>query len=256
MSRTTPLVWLLDVETYDFTFGSLKDLTVRGTVLMLSRQLWSLLYEDQLKSALIGPGFFKGVAKRGSVEIAFEHPLGALLFDPTEMRLDEPVPQVNIISPEVIDPFGKVEEKEVIGTIKSIISKRGNVIAYNTLAKVHPQGSIPKIYTVEEFVKKIKVRYISGKVRARFVVAGTNNPVYRGFKESLLSNLYKFTSKIKIMDVAGSKILPINDWDYLNDWTIVELAHTDYGEGKTAFKKEYFEMLDAIYKNQESYLFD
>ncbi len=256
MSRTTPLVWLIDVETYDFEYGSLKGLTVKGIVLILSRQLWSLLSDVKLKSALIGPGFFKGVAKRGSVEINFEHSIGALLFDPTEMRLDEPIPQVNIISPEVIDPFGKIEEKEVVSSIKTIISKRGNVIEYNTLAKIHPQGSIPKTYTVEEYLKRIKVKYISGNVRARFVVAGTNNPVYRGFKSSLLNNQYKFTSKIKIMDVAESKIIPVNEWDYLNEWTIVELAHTDYGEGAKAFEKEYFDTLDSVYKNQESYIFD
>ncbi|MFX0056638.1 MAG: hypothetical protein ACFFAD_17050, partial [Candidatus Hermodarchaeota archaeon] len=85
------LYWLLDIEAYDFNIGVLKDTDLKGKALMVSRQLWSIIREDKVLSVLLGPGIFKGTAVSGNIRVDVVEKLAALIFDPTQMRYDEPV---------------------------------------------------------------------------------------------------------------------------------------------------------------------
>ena len=110
----TPLYWLLDLEAYDYDIGVFKNADISGRVLILSHQLWSILREDKVYSILIGPGYFKGVAESGNRRIEIKEYISSLMFDPTKLRHDEPVPLVDVIRPEIIDPLGATKSEDMM----------------------------------------------------------------------------------------------------------------------------------------------
>ena len=134
--QTVPLYWLLDVELYDFDIGVLKKADITGKALMISSQLWSIIRGNSVHSMLIGPGYFRGVATSGKIRVEIGEHLSALMFDPTRFRYDEPVPLIDIIKPEVIDPLTARKPEEIITMVKDLVIEKGNVLAINPVASV------------------------------------------------------------------------------------------------------------------------
>ena len=74
MNAPSPLYWLIEIETYDFSVGAFKGADLNGKVLILSSQLWSIIRGAKVYSILIGPGLFKGVATKDGIHVdVLEH---------------------------------------------------------------------------------------------------------------------------------------------------------------------------------------
>jgi hypothetical protein len=250
------LYWLLDVEAYNFDIGILKDTDLNGRALMISRQLWSVIREDKVLSVLIGPGIFKGTAVSGNIRVDVVEKLGALIFDPTQMRYDEPVPTVDIINPEVIDPLGAKKQEEIVTIIRKLVVEKGNVMAAEPLAKVEQRGSVPQTAHYDEMIRKIDVSHISGVQRAKFILAGTNSPMYRPFADSFQKRAYIQADCLKVMATAFLKFSSFVDIEVMSDWRIVEKAGIDSKTGIEAIRDEYDATLLQVKENEQAFIFE
>jgi hypothetical protein len=250
------LYWLLDVEAYDFNIGVLKGTDLTGKALMVSRQLWSVIREDKVLSVLIGPGIFKGTAVSGNIRVDVVEKLGALIFDPTQLRYDEPVPVVDIINPEVIDPLGTKKQEEIVTIIRKLVIEKGNVMAADPLAKVEQRGSVPQTVHYDEMIKKIDVSHVSGVQRARFILAGTNSPMYRPFAESFKKRGYIQADRLKVMATPFLKFSSFVDIEIMSDWMIVEKAGIDTKTGIEAMRDEYDATLMQVKENEQAFIFE
>jgi hypothetical protein len=250
------LYWLLDVEAYNFNIGVLKDTDLTGKALMVSRQLWSVIREDKVLSVLIGPGIFKGTAVSGNIRVDVIEKLGALIFDPTQMRYDEPVPMVDIINPEVIDPLGSKKQEEIVTIIRKLVVEKGNVLAANPLVKVEQRGSVPQTAHYDEMIRKIDVSHISGVQRARFILAGTNSPMYKPFADSFLKCGYIQADHLKVMATPFSKFSSFIDIEIMSDWMIVEKAGIDTKTGIEAIRDEYDATFSQVKQHEEAFIFE
>ena len=83
------------------------------------------------------------------------------MFDPTQLLYDEPLPQVDIVTPEVIDPLGSRKVEEIVTSIRNLVMERGNVLAGDALATVTAEANIPQTMHYEEMFKRIRVSHIS-----------------------------------------------------------------------------------------------
>jgi hypothetical protein len=251
-----PLYWLLNVEAYDYDIGVLRGTDLKGNVLILSRQLWSVIRGDTVISILIGPGVFKGAATSGNRRVEITEPLSALMFDPTHMRADEPVPLVDIISPEVIDPLASRKTEEIMTTIRQLVVERGNVLAAEPLMKVSADGTVPTTAYTLDLLKKIHVAHVSGTQRAKFILAGTNSPLYRPMVNWYNKHRYDDPLRTKVMATPFNKFTSIVDIDIMSDWTVVEKAGMDGSSGIEAIRSEYEETLDAVRNNESQFIYE
>ncbi|MHA1960539.1 MAG: hypothetical protein ACW99U_09920 [Candidatus Thorarchaeota archaeon] len=250
------LAWLLDIEAYDFDIGVLSGTDITGKALVISRQLWSVIRGDKVVSILIGPGVFKGVAESGPRRIEVMEHLSALIFDPSMLRYDEPVPLVDIVNPEVIDPLSAAKPEEIYSVIRKLIIEKGNILAVDPLAKVSRDTSVPETAHYAESLQKISVSHVSGVQRARFILAGTNSPLYRPFADWYGKHKYKNPEYTKIMDTFSSRFTEFEDNETLSDWTIVEKYGTTEASGIAALQEEYQSSFAVLSQNEESFLFD
>ena len=256
MADSAPLYWLLDIEAHDFDIGVLKDTELSGKALMVSRQLWSIIRDDRVLSILVGPGIFKGVAESGNRRIEILEHMGALMFSPSELRLDEPLPVVDIINPEVIDPLGQQKREEIVTIISKLVVEKGNILAADPLAKVSGDAAVPQMAHYDEMVKKINVSHVSGVQRARFILAGTNSPLYRPFAAHFPSRKYMAPDRLKVMATAFSKFTSFVDIEIMSNWMIVEKAGMDRSTGIEALRDEYEAAYSYVQKNAEKFIYD
>ncbi|MFW9909279.1 MAG: hypothetical protein ACFFEF_11950 [Candidatus Thorarchaeota archaeon] len=254
MLNITPLYWLLDLEAYNYDLGVLKNADMTGRVLILSHQLWSILREDKVYSMLIGPGYFKGIAESGNRRIEIKEHISALMFDPTALRYDEPVPLVDVIKPEVIDPLGAAKREEIMTVISDLVVEKGNILAGNRVAQVRPEGAVPKTAHYTDVLKKISVSYISGVQRARFILGGTNRPLYQPLVEWFNTRRYSTFDQPKIMSLPFGRFADVSDIEVMSNWMIVEKAGIG-GIGLDAFRAEYEQVMDNLFKHTDSYIF-
>jgi len=252
----TPLYWLIDIESYDFQVGAFKDADLKGKALILSNQLWSIIRGTLVYSVLIGPGIFKGLATRGKIQIDVLEYLSALIFDPTMLRLDEPLPQVDIVNPEVIDPLGARKQEEIVTVIRNLVVEKGNILAADTLATVQMKANVPQIAHYEEIYKRINVSHVSGLQRAKFILAGTNGPMYKPFVEYYNNRKFWQRERTLVMATPFNKFSSFVDIDVMSDWMIVEKAGSDSKTGMEAIGDEFERTLSIIDKESESYIFE
>ncbi|MHA2601597.1 MAG: hypothetical protein AM324_005630 [Candidatus Thorarchaeota archaeon SMTZ1-83] len=250
------LYWVLEVEAYDFDIGVLKGTDVTGKALMISRQLWSVIREDKVVSILIGPGIFKGTATSGSRRVDVVEHLGALLFDPSQLRMDEPLPLVDIINPEVIDPLGTRKQEEIVTIIRKLVVEKGNILAANPLAKVTQDANVPRTAHYDEMIRRINVSHISGKQRAQFILAGTNGPMYRPFVKSYEKRGYLQPDRLKVMATPFLKFTSFVDIEIMSDWRIVEKAGIETKTGIEAIRDEYEATLAIVEENTDAFIFE
>ncbi len=256
MMKQTPVYWLIDIETYDFAIGAFKGADITGKALILSSQLWSIVRDNQVYSILIGPGIFKGVAKRGGIQLDILEHISCLMFDPTQLRYDEPLPQVDIVNPEVIDPLGTKKHEEIVTLLRNLVVERGNILAGDALAKVKIEANIPQTAHYEEIFKKINVSYISGMQRAKFILGGTSGGIYRPFAENFPKLKLQQVEKSIVLAMPFNKFASFSDIEVMMDWMIVEKASVDSRTGMEAIGSEYESTLQAIQNNQEKFIFE
>ncbi len=255
MMSSHPLFWLLEIEAYDYDIGVLKGADMSGRALVASQQLWSILREDRVYSVLIGPGYFKGVAESGNRRIEVKEYLSMLMFDPTVLRYDEPLPLVDIINPEVIDPMGTSKVEEIMTIISNLVVEKGNVLAGDQIAMVRGKADVPRLAHYTEIMKRIKISHISGVQRARFLLGGTNRPLYAPFVEWFNLRRYNNFARPKVMSLPFAKFADSSDLEVMSDWMIVEKAGMG-GTGIEGFRDEYESVLTNIQNNSESFIFD
>ena len=251
-----PIYWLLGVEAYDYDLGVLRGADLSGQVLILSRQLWSIIRGENVLSVLIGPGVFKGVATSGNRRVEVLDPLAALMFDPTQMRVGEPVPIVDIISPEVIDPLATRKTEEIMTTIRQLVIERGNVLAAEPLMKFKSNVTVPTMAHSMDLLKKIHVSHVSGSQRARFILAGTNSPMYRPLVDWYKKRKYNEPQRIKVMATTYGKFVSSVDIESMSDWTIVEKAGVSTSTGIEAIREEYEQTLNGVKENESLFIYE
>lgn len=255
-SDQTPLYWLIEIESYDFQVGAFKDADLKGKALILSNQLWSIIRGTRVYSVLIGPGIFKGVAKKGKIQIDVLEYLSALMFDPTMLRFDEPLPQVDIVNPEVIDPLGARKQEEIVTIIRNLVMEKGNILAADRLATVQMQANVPQTAHYEEIFERINVSHVSGLQRAKFILAGTNGPMYKPFVEYFNDRKFWRKERTKIMATPFHKFSSFVDIDVMSDWMIVEKAGIDSKTGMEAIGDEFERTLSIVEKESESFIYE
>jgi hypothetical protein len=256
MSSHSPLYWLIEIETYDFAVGAFKGADLAGKVLILSSQLWSIIRGTEVYSILIGPGIFKGVANKNGIQVDVLEYLSCLIFDPTQLRYDEPLPQVDIVTPEVIDPLGVRKHEEIVTVIRNLVIERGNVLAGDALATVQSSTKIPQTVYYQEMFKRINVSHISGSQRARFILGGANGPIYRPFADNFPKLALQQIEKSKVLATPFYKFASFSDSDVMSDWMIVEKAGKDSKTGMEAIAVEYEATLAAIEKEKDNFIFE
>ena len=255
-SDQTPLYWLIEIQSYDFQVGAFKDADLSGKALILSNQLWSIIRGTRVYSVLIGPGIFKGVATKGNIQVDVLEYLSALMFDPTMLRFDEPLPQVDIVNPEVIDPLGVRKQEEIVTIIRNLVMEKGNVLIADPLATVQSKANLPQTTHYHEVYERINVSHISGSQRAKFILAGTNGPMYKPFVEYFDDRKFWQKERTKVMATPFYKFSSFIDIDVMSDWMIVEKAGVDSKTGIEAIGEEFERTLSAVEKERESFIFE
>jgi hypothetical protein len=256
MNAPSPLYWLIEVEMYDFSAGSFKGADLNGKVLILSSQLWSIIRGTNVYSILIGPGIFKGIATRNGINVDVLEHISCLMFDPTQLRFDEPLPQVDIVTPEVIDPVGTSKVEEIVTSIRDLVIERGNVLAGDAVATVKAEANIPQTMHYQEMYKRINVSHISGAQRAKFILGGANSPIYRPFAENFPKLVRQQTERTRVFAAPFSKFTSFSDIEIMTDWMIVEKAGQDTNTGMEAIGAEYERTLKVIADNKDNYIFE
>jgi hypothetical protein len=256
MNIPSPLYWLIEIETYDFAIGAFKGADLSGKVLILSSQLWSIIRGTQVYSILIGPGIFKGVATKNGINVNVLEYISCLMFDPTQLRFDEPLPQVDIVTPEVIDPLGTRKMEEIVALIRNLVIERGNVLTGDAIAKITAETNIPQTMHYEEMFKRINVSHVSGAQRAKFILGGTNSPIYRPFAENFPKLILQRTERTKVLATPFYKFTGFSDIEIMTDWMIVEKAGQDSRTGMEAIGAEYERILSVIDKDKGNYIFE
>jgi hypothetical protein len=254
--KNPPLLWVLDFIAPSFQVVGQK-MTLTGDILIASRQLWSLLHEDIVRSALIGPGVVKGrVAIKGN-PVDIEFLVGAAVFDPTEMRPGEPIPLINILNPEVIDPLEQSTPEQVQRILRTLVVKKGTVSDSGRLVTLRVKGALPQTLVVEQHMVAENISFVSGMKKVRFLLGGQKHALYTPFKEALERNRFSDSARIWNFRLDEKKFEPF-DSALFRDWVIVEMqAEPDATPADTsaAMDEEFSSILEYIIGNREYFMF-
>ena len=259
-SAETVLYWLLDLYIPDLNLPHIKNVEFKGEVLIASKQLWTLLREDIVRSCLIGPGVVKGTILHKGHPIEVEEGVGALVFNPAELRPTAPIPLVNIVAPEVVDPLAKSSVSEIATIIEKVLVGRGMVLAPKKLTEVRRKGTIPTVEYREKFLEKIEVHLTSGAMKAKFLLGGAKRPIYSAFLKRYSKRLYEHPERLKILYVDKREFTSFNQ-DAVSCWSIVEklqaqpLEEKQTADGYKQFVEEYVSVLEFMKKFKEVYIF-
>lgn len=250
------LFWLMDVQIPDLNFEFGKA-NFQGNILITSRQLWSLLKDSTVRSCLIGPGIVLGRAEVLGKPVHLEERIGIILFDPTEMRLDDPTPLVNIISPEVFDPMESSTSKEIERIIENISVQKGKILVPEEMAKVKHRTALPITMGREISLIKAKVRHISGVDKARFVLGGKHRAIYGPLAKGLKEGKFHESALTKILRADIKKFQMFTRKNIETTWNIIEQYPKISAESNAyeQFTKEYRTVLDTIYKNEQQFIY-
>ena len=260
-SLETVLYWLLDIYIPDLNLPFIKNVEFKGEILIASKQLWTLLHESTVRSCLIGPGVVKGTILHRGYPIEVEEAVGALIFNPAELRPIVPIPLVNIVTPEVIDPLAKSSVSEIATIIERVLVDRGMILAPKKLTEVRRKGTIPTVEYREKFLEKIEVHLTSGAMKAKFLLGGAKRPIYRAFLKRYTKKLYEHPERLKVLYVDERAFKSFNQ-DTISYWSIVEklqaqpLEEQQTVDGYKQFVEEYTSVLKFMKKFKNAYIFE
>lgn len=244
----------MEIPDLNFEFGRAN---FQGNVLITSRQLWSLLKDSTVRSCLIGPGIVLGDAEVLGKPVRVEERIGIIIFDPTEMRLDNPTPLVNIISPEVFDPLESSNSKEIERIIENISVQKGKILVPEELTKVKHRAAIPITMGREISLIKAKVNLVTGVDKARFVLGGKERAIYGPLAKGLKEHKFHEYERAKILKADARKFEKFSRKNIEPDWTIIEQYPkiSSKSDAFDQFLKEYQTVLDTLYKHPESFIY-
>jgi len=254
--RNPPLLWVLDFIAPSFQVLGQK-MTLTGDILIASRQLWSLLHEDTVRSALIGPGVVKGRVSIKENPVNIEFLIGTAIFDPTEMRPGEPIPLVNILNPEVVDPLEQSTPEQVQRILRTLVVKKGTVSDSGRLVTLRVKGALPQTLVVEQTMVAQNISFVSGIRKARFLLGGQKRALYTPFRDALERNRFSDPARIWDFRIDKKKFEPF-DSSLFRDWVIVEMqADPDATpvDTSTAIDEEFSSILEYLVGNREYFMF-
>jgi hypothetical protein len=250
--------WLVDYTVPDFISKFGRD-ELEGRLLIASRQLWSLISGEQVRSALIGPGYVEGTIRRATGEIDFEEPISGVIFDPTELRPTEPLPLVNIISPEVIDPMTKSSKEEIEDLVRKTVVTRGKPLVTDKLTEVKSLTTIPLVQYTSTLRTKLEIRFTSGVAKAKFALSGVHRKIYAPYLSNLQRKKYDDVNALKMFLVDKRELMRPARGD-LSEWMIIEQnaesaePEVTPKDGYTQITQEYKRTLEFIKANSSSYI--
>ena len=254
--QNPPLLWVLDFVAPSFqVFG--QELTLTGDLLIASRQLWSFLHEETVRSALIGPGVVKGKVKIKGNPVNVEFLIGATIFNPTEMRPGEPIPLLDILNPEIVDPLSQSTPEQVQKIVRTIVIKKGTVTDSGRILTLRTKGGIPKTIVTEQQMVPHNIQLVTGMNKARFLLGGQKNRLYAPFKDALQHNRFSDPSKIWTFRIDKKEF---DDYDssQFSDWVIIEMQADPTEpmlETSQAIDNEFTSVLKYLLGNREYFIF-
>jgi hypothetical protein len=252
--------WLVDFIVPNFISKFGRD-DLDGKILIASRQLWTLISENQVRSAFIGPGYIKGVIKKATGGIEFEQMIGCVIFDPTELRRKEPLPLVNIFSPDVIDPLSESSKETIESLVRKVMIARGNPLVQQKLAEVRPLTSIPTLEYSSMAEVKLEIKLTSGLSKARFALKGIHNKIYTPFSSIFSSGKHQYDdfTRLNILWVDTRQLVTPTR-EKLSEWIIIEQSGEQAQpedaskDGYDRIISEYERTLDFMKTNSSSYI--
>jgi hypothetical protein len=216
-----PVFWLIDtyIPGLKLSYGIID---FKGKILIISEQLWSILKEDLVRSMLIGPGFIFGKGEIKGYPVEVKEPIISVILDATELRPNQEVPLLDLMSPDVIDPTSKADIESIIISIKKVFREHGQVLFPEKIAEVREKGKIPISIGIEDVSEKISVKSFSGKDKIRFVLGGENNLLYSNFRKLLQSNKFTSYENMNILRSDIKRLDHIDSAQNMDNWIIVE----------------------------------
>ncbi len=254
--QNPPLLWVLDFVAPNFQVLGQKS-TLTGDLLIASRQLWNILQGEEVLSIFIGPGAVKGRVFIKGHQVDVEFLVGAATFNPTEMRPGEPVPLLDILYPEVLDPFERTTSEQVQKILRTLVVRKGSVADPKRIITQVSGSELPRTLVAEEYMVTQKISFISGMNKARFLLGGQKNRLYAPFKEALQRGSFNNPSKIWTFRIDKKSFEPFKPLPF-NDWVVIEMQSDLTGVTGGAshlIEEEYTNVLKYLTGNQEFFTF-
>jgi hypothetical protein len=254
--QNPPLLWVLDYVIPNFTiFG--EKLTLNGELLIASRQLFSFLQEDVVRSAFIGPGVVKGQVLIKGKPVDVEYLVGSVIFDPTKMRPREPIPVLDILNPEILDPLEQASVEQVQEIIRKLIIKKGSVDDSGQILTVTTEGGLPTTLLSEQRIVPRNISLISGLKKARFLLGGQKNRLYTPFKDALQRNRFSDPSRIWTFRIDTMEFEEFNPKSF-DEWIIIEMQSDPTASSRSSqvVELEFNSILTYLLGNRKYFIFD
>ncbi len=251
-----PLLWVLDYVIPGFTILGEK-ITLGGELLIASRQLFSFLQEEVVRSAFIGPGVVKGQVMIKGKPVDVEYLVGAVIFDPTKMRPREPIPLLDIINPEILDPLEQASVEQVQEIIRTLVIKKGTVEDSGQILTITTEGGLPRTLIEEQSIVPRNISLISGMKKARFLLGGQKNRLYSPFKDALVRNRFSDTNRIWTFRIDKMEFEAFNPASF-EEWIIIEMQTdpTASSSSTQVVETEFNSILTYVLGNRKYFIFD
>ncbi|MFW9985388.1 MAG: hypothetical protein ACFFDJ_02370 [Candidatus Odinarchaeota archaeon] len=255
IEQNPPLLWVLDYVIPDFKILG-ETITMKGELLIASRQLFSFLQEEIVRSAFIGPGVIKGQVMLKGKPVDVEYLVGAVLFDPTQMRPREPIPVLDILNPEILDPLEQATIEQVQEIIRTLVVKKGSVSDSGQILTITSEGGLPRTLIAEERMAAKNITLVSGMKKARFLLGGQKNRLYLPFKEGLQRNRFSDASKIWTFRI-DTKEFEAFDPAKFSEWIIIEMQSDPASalSSSQVVESEFNSILTYLIGNQKYFIF-
>ncbi len=254
--QNPPLLWVLDFVAPSFQVLG-QESTLTGDLLIASRQLWNLLKGEEVLSVFIGPGVVKGRVFIKGHQVDVEFLIGAAVFNPTEMRPGEPVPLLDILYPEVLDPLETTTSEQVQKIIRTLVVRKGSVSDPRPIITEVSGSELPRTLVAEEYLVTQKISFISGMNKARFLLGAQKNRLYLPFKEALQRSSFNDPSKIWTFRIDKKNFEPFQPFPFTG-WIVIEMQ-SDFTEppsdASQLIEEEYANVLKYLTGNREHFIF-
>jgi len=255
------LFWILElyIPEYQNQMGAFQ---LEGYILATSKQVWNLISTDEttgdtsVRSCLIGPAVLYGNMSVGGRPIPEVKTISGVIFDSTELRPDRPVPLLDIIAPDVIDPTATADEEQITKEIRIIEFTKGQKMAHEVLTKVQDNHLIPKRLLGNLVKKTITVKTTSGVNNAKVCLGGLHRDKYRLFVDAIKSGTLRVPEGRPLLDVAQKKLIKF-ERDSLSDYVIVELNPVldPSIDAFDQFVDVYHKTIEYMLETEENYFF-
>jgi hypothetical protein len=254
--QTPPLLWVLDYVIPKFTILGEK-ITLSGELLIASRQLFSFLQGEVVRSALIGPGVVKGQVLIKGKPVDVEYLVGGVIFDPTKMRPREPIPVLDILNPEILDPLEQASVEQVQEIIRKLVIKKGSVDDSGQILTVTTEGGLPRTLITEQRIVPKNITLISGLKKARFLLGGQKHRLYTPFKDALVHNRFSDPNRIWTFRIDTMEFEAFNPPSF-DEWIIIEMQ-TDPSSALSSsqvVEMEFNSILTYLIGNKKYFVFE